>query len=171
MPSDPPPDDPQQQAGTPTPLTTAAQLGGVAREALISSTGSAQLGGLVREALISGMGLAGTASAKSGARSPALTLTATGAVLSGTAKAKSIGRASIAVSVQLSGKLAAQSAARIGQLPTFVALAGHARGKSSGQLADLSLRILQGRALTMSRSRAAMTLSFAGSQNAVTINV
>src|SRR4051812_1315206 len=70
MPDDPPPDQPTA-ADAPAVLTTAANVGGVARETLFSTTGQGRFGGLVREILISGIGLGGTIAAKSSGRASA----------------------------------------------------------------------------------------------------
>jgi hypothetical protein len=170
MPDEPPPPDQPASADAPAVLTTAANVSGLARETLFSTTGRANVGGLVREILISGIGLGGTIAAKSSGRAAASILS-TGVTLAGTIVAQSKSRGATSLSIALAGRIQARASARLAQLPDFVPLAGRIRASSSAQLADLSKRVVQGRASAMSRARGVLDVRYPGPQNAVTLNV
>lgn len=149
---------------------TDARLGGLGREALVSSVGEARLGGLAREALISGTGLVGRASARSSGQAAATVLSA-GITLSGTAWARSTGRGFVLPIVTLGGRITAGSQAGVAQLPDFLPLAGRIGARSRGELTPRGVRVLQARSFAASRARGSLSLRLRGPQNAVTLNV
>lgn len=88
---------------------TDARLGGLGREALVSSTGELRAGGLVREALVSGIALSGSITARAFG-SAAATAAFTGLALGGAGFARSGAQAVLTFTV--TGTIRASSSAK-----------------------------------------------------------
>lgn len=126
---------------------TDARLGGLGREALVSSTGQLRAGGVVREALVSGTGLAGRASGRSKARGVASVLFA-GVTLSGSTKAQSSTRvARPSLSINVAGRIAARSKARVSMPVLPAVLAGRIAARSQARIipSNSAIAIMGGR--------------------------
>jgi hypothetical protein len=136
-------DEKPSPAVIPTPLTTAAQVAGVARETLWSNpTSPLQVAGLARETLMSGVGLFGRISARSFAQGQATASLAT-VSLNGRILATSRSAQALNLLGLLAGRIEATSAMSTSYfLPLY--LAGSIRGTSQlniGLLLRLAARI------------------------------
>jgi hypothetical protein len=164
------PDDPEQQGGTPGLLTTAGQLAGIAREALVADTGQAKLAGLVREALIAGVGLAGRVGARSSAQG-SVTTTFAGVVFAGTiatqARAKLVGQ----FALNVDGRIAARSSATSYFL-THITLGGSIKTAAKARMLRVGQTAVAGRMTAQSKARGLVNVQLAivRRQYGVTIN-
>lgn len=150
---------------------TDARLGGLGREALVSSVGEARLGGLAREALVNGVGLSGRLAARSYAQGASTVTYASTPVLRGTAGALSSTRGSLTLTVALAGRLNAQTRLGLLQLPTALDLGGRIDARSSAVLVERTTRVLQAKVSAASRARGLLGQRALGPQTAVTLNV
>jgi hypothetical protein len=164
------PDDSEQQSGSPGLLTTAGQLAGIAREALVADTGAAKLAGLVREALIAGVGLAGRISAKSSAQG-SVTTVFTGVTLSGTIAAMARMRAAAVFPLSLAGRITT-TARPIAFIPQHITVAGRVKTMASARMLRLGQLAIAGSIGMQSKARGAVNLSLGivRLQYGVTIN-
>jgi hypothetical protein len=141
--ADPPEDEKPSPAVTPTPLTTAAQVAGVARETLWSNPHSPlQVAGLARETLMSGVGLFGTITARSFAQGQATASLAT-VSLNGRIFAAARSAQALTLLGLLAGRIEATSAMSTSYFAPLY-LAGSIRGTSQlniGLLLRLAARI------------------------------
>jgi len=113
---------------------TDARLGGLGREALVSSTGELRVGGVAREALVSGIGLAARAGARSNGRGTPSVLFS-GITLRGSLKAQSSTRlARPTLRVDAAGRAVARAKLRLSLPAGPVVLAGKVTAKSSARI-------------------------------------
>jgi hypothetical protein len=164
------PDDPEQQGGAPGLLTTAGQLAGIAREALVASTGAANLAGLVREALLAGIGLAGRIGARSSAQGSVATVF-TGVTLAGTTAAMARMRAAAVFPLNLAGRITT-TARPIAFIPQHITIAARITTKASARMLRLGQLAITGSIKAQSEARGAVNLQTAivRLQYGVTIN-
>jgi hypothetical protein len=156
------PDDPEQQDGSPGLLTTAGQLAGIAREALVANTGQANLAGIVREALLAGVGLAGRIGAQSSAQG-SVTTTFMGVVFGGRIATTARARASAILSLNLAGRISAKSRGSCFVLNS-VTIGGRITTKASAVLLRVGQLPIQGRIKAQSAGRGLVNLNAVGLQ-------
>jgi len=153
---------------------TDARIGGVARESLVTGSGTTRLGGLAREALISGTGLGGRVTGQAKAAiigsiiAGADTIIVDGVIrMQGSTR---LARANLTIPVAT--RAAMRSSARLAQIPLRFNVAGRMTTRSAGRIVELNVLAMTTRVSGRATGRVSATVARPGPdrQNQVTIN-
>jgi hypothetical protein len=149
---------------------TDARLGGIAREALVTSTGQAKLAGIVREALLAGVGLAGRIGAQSSAQG-SVTTTFTGVVFLGRITTTARAKVSASLTLNLAGRIKTTSTGQSFFLQG-VTVAGRIKTMATARMLRVGQVAVAGKVTSQAKARGLVNLQTSALrlQYGVTIN-